>query len=262
MRARITGMAAVAAAAAIAAAGCSSGGSGADTPAAGPIVQRDNTAYPDKLVKLNNAERVEITGMADAAAAKRLNAAFRGPLDWAVNWAAATLLPEQKAECKGRSSTIQTKVRFGLRGEVVSAANAIQMIPCYEGEGGLPTVPVTVDVEAGKELGPKDVLTSAALTPSGMKTLWERLSGPKDDWADCELDPPQVADLSPGKRDGDPIASPAPAGILFTPQGIELIWSTTGTDCNNFAFTAPYDKVKDLIVPGLYAKIEAAAKAK
>ncbi|WP_329519666.1 hypothetical protein [Spirillospora sp. NBC_01491] len=266
MRARLKGVLAVAAVAATVAgaSGCSSsdGAKGRGRPADGPLVEQDNTSHPEQKVQLKNAQYVKIAGLPDAAAAKRLDQALRSPLDWAVQWAGATLLKEQRAECGGRSSVIQTNVRMGLRGEVVSVANAIQMVPCYDGEGGLPTVPVTVDLKAGKVLEPEDLFTSKTLGEDGLKKLFDRLSGPKDDWTDCELEVPQRKDFSAGKRDGDPIESPAPAGVLFTPQGMELIWSTTGTDCNNFTFTAPYSKVKDLIKPEIYPRLLAAAGAK
>lgn len=270
MRASVKGVLAMAAAVltvAAGAAGCSSsdgGGKGSGSGAGranGPVVEQDGTAHPAQLVKLNNAQHVKVPGVADAAAAKRIDDAFHAPIDWAVKWAGATLLKEQRAECGNRSNVISVGVRIGLRGDIVSAASAIRMVPCYEGEGGLPTVPVTADVKAGKVLAPDDVLTAEALRGSGLKTLFDRLSGPKDDWKDCELEL-RRADLYPGKRDGDPIESPAPAGLLFTQQGLELIWSTTGTDCNNFTFTAPYDKVKDLVKPDLYPRLVAAAGAK
>ncbi|WP_225994026.1 hypothetical protein [Actinomadura rudentiformis] len=246
------------------AAGCSSSDDkGGGDPVKGTIVLTDNSAFADKLVKFKDAEYVKIAGLPDQAAAKTVNGALRGPLDWSVTWASATLLPEQRTECKGRSSVIQTKVRLGLRkGEIISAANNIQMIPCYEGEGALPNVPVTVDVKAGKALTAEDVFDSKTLEKKGLKKLWDALSGPKDDWKDCELDDIQKKDFSPGKRDGDPIESPAPAGVLFTEQGMELIWSTTGTSCNNFTFTAPYDKVKDMINKDLYPRLLAGAAAK
>ncbi|GAA2602827.1 hypothetical protein SMC26_03075 [Actinomadura fulvescens] len=269
MRAGLKGVTAMAAAALTmaGAAGCSSsdgGGGGEDgEPAKGTIVLTDNSAHPDKLVTFKEAEYVKIAGLPDPAAAKTINDALRGPLDWSLKWASATLLPEQRTECKGRSSVIQTKVRLGLRkGEIVSAANAIQMIPCFEGEGGLPNVPVTVDVKAGKVLTADDVFDSKTLGKDGLKKLWGALSGPKDDWKDCELDDLQKKDFFPGKRDGDPIESPAPAGLLFTEQGLELIWSTTGTSCNNFTFTAPYEKVKNMIAKDLYPRLLAGATAR
>ncbi|MFG2005897.1 hypothetical protein ACGFNU_42785 [Spirillospora sp. NPDC048911] len=266
MRAGLKGAVALAAVAVTAAgaAGCSSSdGEKGGEPEKGTIVVTDNSAYADKLVQFKDAEYVKIAGLPDPAAAKTVNAALRGPLDWSVKWASATLLPEQRTECKGRSSVIQTKVRLGLRkGDLVSAANSIQMIPCYEGEGALPSVPVTVDVKAGKELTADDVFDSKTLEKKGLKKLWDALSGPKDDWKDCELDDIEKKDFSPGKRDGDPIESPAPAGVLFTEQGMELIWSTTGTSCNNFTFTAPYDKVKDMLDKDLYPRLLAGAAAK
>ncbi|WP_433327576.1 hypothetical protein [Spirillospora sp. CA-294931] len=243
----------VIAAAATMAASCSSGGEAdAKDPGKGPAVVTDDTARPDKLVQLKGAEYVKVSGLPDAAAEKRVNQALHGPIDWAVGWAGGTLLPEQRAECKGKSSIVQTKVRFGLRKQLVSTANAIQIIPCYEGEGGLPTVTVTVDTKTGKALTADDVFAPKTLEKDGLKSLWDKLSGPKDDWKDCELDPLDRKDFFPGKRDGDPMESPAPAGPLLTPQGLELIWSTTGTDCNNFTFTAPYDKIKDLLNPTLH----------
>ncbi|TDD75344.1 hypothetical protein [Actinomadura rubrisoli] len=268
MRARLTGKAAmpvVSAAVAMAAAvtGCSSSGDGAKGgQARGPVVQRDDTAHPDKLVQLRGAEYVKIAGLADAAASKRLDAALRAPLDWAVTWAWKAPLKEQLAECKGKPSVLQSKVRLGLRGDIVSVANAIGMVPCYEGEGSLPTVPVTVDVKAGKALAPQDVFNDTALSRKGLAMLWARLAGPKDDWRDCELDPPRYQDLFPGKRDGEPIESPAPFGLFFTAQGLEVIWSTTGTGCNNFTFTVAYEKVKDLIKPEVYPRLLAAATAR
>ncbi|WP_155885070.1 hypothetical protein [Actinomadura flavalba] len=248
-------MAGVLVAALLAGAACGGGeDGGGDGPRA--VVVAENADRPAQKVVFRGAERVEVQGL-DAAAARRVNDAFRAPLEWAATWAAATLLPEQKAECGDRSSEIRGKVRFGLKGELVSAATAIEMAPCFEGEGGLPTVPVTVDTKTGRALTPEDVLAAKTLTAPGLAQLWQRLDGPRGDWADCELEPLRRADLFPGRRDGDPADSPAPAGLLLAPGGLELIWSTTGTDCNNFTFKAPYAKVKDLLNPSLYGRLAA-----
>ncbi|MFC9972532.1 hypothetical protein ACFVH6_16765 [Spirillospora sp. NPDC127200] len=265
MRARFRSVVAVAAAAAAVAgaAGCSGGGGGESGDAgSGPRVIEESLVRADKQVQLKEAESTKIAGIKDKAAEQRVNQALRAPLEWAITWSHSTLTPERKKECGNRNTTIQTKVRLGLRGEVVAAANAIEMIPCWEGEGGLPTVPVIVDTKAGKALTPDDVLRPEVLEKDGLKKLWDALEGPKNDWKDCELEDLQRKDFFPGKRDGDPVDSPAPAGIMMTPKGVELIWSTTGTDCNNFTFTASFEKLKDMIKPELYPRLLASAGVK
>ncbi|MGK5551253.1 hypothetical protein ACSNOI_06530 [Actinomadura kijaniata] len=266
MRARFQGAWAVAVAAVLAAGltGCSSddGGKPGGTTGSGPRVVEESTVRADKRVELKEAETVRIDGLADRNAAQQVNQALRAPLEWAVNWTFSTLDEERKKQCAGRNNVIQTKVLLGLRGEIVAASNAISLIPCYEGEGALPTVPVIVDVKNAKALTAADVLTGKTLEKDGLKKLWDALSGPKQDWKDCDLEDLRRQDFFPGKRDGDPVESPAPAGIMFRAEGMQLIWSTTGTDCNNFTFTAPYDKVKDMINPELYPRLLASAGGK
>jgi len=245
-------------------AGCSSSGKKApDVPDKGVLVVTDNSAHPDQQVTLKDAEYAKVAGLADAAAAGKVNQALHAPLDWAVKWAGGTLTDDQKKECQGKSSIIQTKVRLGLRtDDLVSESNSIQMVPCYDGEGALPTVPVTVDVKAGKALTADDVFGSKGLEKDDLKKLWDALSGPKNDWKDCDLGELERKSFFPAKDKGDPMESPPSAGILFTDQGLEIIWSTTGTDCNNFTFTATYDKVKDLIDKNLYPRLLTAAGQK
>ncbi|MQY03576.1 hypothetical protein [Actinomadura macrotermitis] len=262
MRARYTGVLAMVLAAGLAGCSSSDGKSSGGGPAKGPVVATDSSVHAGQQVELKNAEYVKIAGLADQAMAQKLDAALRGPLDWAVKWAGATLEPEQKKQCGGRNSVIQTKVRIGLRGEIVSATNAVQMIPCYEGEGQLPTIPVVVDTKAGKALTASDILTDKALDKDGLKDLFGRLQGPKEDWKECDLGDLQRGALFPAKENGDPIESPPAAGLMFTPQGLELIWSTTGTDCNNFVFSAGYDKIKDLVRPELFPRLQSAAAVK
>ncbi|WP_147340983.1 hypothetical protein [Actinomadura logoneensis] len=244
-------------------AGCSSGGggkSGPDTPAKGTIVLQDSSDHPQQLVKFKDAEYVKIAGLADKAAEQRIGQAFHAPLDWTVKWLGATLDGDRRKQCQGKSSIVQTKVRFGLGGpDIVSATNAIVMIPCYESEEALPTIPVTVDVKAGKALTAQDVLTDTVLKDP--KPLWDALSGPKDDWKQCELGDISTKDFLPGKQ-GGPAETPPNAGLFFDRKGLNLVWSTIGTDCSTFTFSAPYDKLKDIVKPDVLSRLRAAADAK
>ncbi|MFC4905803.1 hypothetical protein [Actinomadura gamaensis] len=243
-------------------AGCSSGGgkSGPGVPEKGTIVLQDNGDHPQQLVKFKDAEYVKVAGLPDKAAEQRIAQAFHAPLDWTVRWLGATLDADRRNQCKGKSSIVQTKVRLGLGGpDIVSATNAIIMIPCYESEEALPTVPVTVDVKAGKALTAPDVLTDKTL--SDPKALWDALSGPKDDWKQCELADIQRKDFLPGKQDG-PVETPPSAGLFFDKQGLNLLWSTIGTDCSSFTFTAPYAKLKDIVKPDVLSRLQTAATAK
>ncbi|MCP2336491.1 hypothetical protein [Actinomadura rupiterrae] len=242
--------------------GCSSGKSkgGPDVPDKGTIVVHDNSEHPGQFVKFKDAEYVKVAGLPDKAAEQRIGQAFHGPLDWTVKWLGATLDADRKNQCKGKTSIVQTKVRLGLGGpDIVSANNSIIMIPCYESEEALPTVPVTVDVKAGKALTAPDVLTDKTLNDP--KPLWDALSGPKDDWKQCELADIKRKDFLPGKQDG-PVETPPSAGLFFDKQGLNLIWSTIGTDCSSFTFSAPYAKLKDLVKPDLLTRLQTAATAK
>ncbi|WP_034486060.1 hypothetical protein [Actinomadura oligospora] len=248
-------------------AGCSSGGDGggggpaaADVPAKGTVVLQDNSDHPQQLVKFKDAEYVKVGGLADKAVEQRIGQEFHAPLDWAVKWFGATLDAERRKQCKGKPSIVQTKVRFGLGGpDIVSATSAFTMIPCYESEEALPTVPVTVDVKAGKALGPEDVLTGKTLDDT--KDLWDTLSGPKDDWKQCDLSDIQRKDFLPGKQDG-PVETPPSAGLYFDRNGMNLVWSTIGTDCSSFTFSAPYSKLKDIVKPDVLSRLQAAASKK
>ncbi|MEV5568647.1 hypothetical protein AB0L06_01245 [Spirillospora sp. NPDC052269] len=247
--------------------GCSSGGGGggggpaaADVPAKGTVVLQDNSEHPQQLVKFKDAEYVKVGGLADKAAEERIGQEFRAPLDWAVKWFGATLDADRRKQCQGKSSIVQTKVRFGLGGpDIVSATSAFTMIPCYESEEALPTVPVTVDVKAGKALAAQDVLTGKTLDDT--KDLWDKLSGPKDDWKQCDLSDIKREDFLPGKKEG-PVETPPSAGLFFDRNGMNLVWSTIGTDCSSFSFNAPYSKLKDIVKPDVLSRLQAAASKK
>ncbi|MBW8481309.1 hypothetical protein [Actinomadura parmotrematis] len=264
MRARVTAGTAAAAVLLTGAAGCSSSSGGdaradAGGDARGVAVATDDTVHAAQHVKLKGAEYVKLTGVGGAAADAASNKALRGPIEWAVRWTGATMQAEQKAECKDRDNVVQTKVRLGLQKDVVSAANAIQMIPCYEGEGALPTIPVTVDTRTGKEITPADALKST--DAAGLGRLFDALSGPKQDWKECDLGSLGPDALKPSAADdAGGVEEPPAAGLLFTREGVELIWSTVGTDCNDFTFTAPYAKVRDLLEPGLLKRLQDAAR--
>ncbi|MFC5185365.1 hypothetical protein [Actinomadura harenae] len=248
-------------------AGCSSGGGGgaggpaaADVPAKGTVVLQDNSDHPQQLVRFKDAEYVKVGGLADKAAEERIGQEFRAPLDWAVKWFGATLDADRRKQCQGKPSIIQTKVRFGLGGpDIVSATSAFTMIPCFESEEALPTVPVTVDVKAGKALGAKDVLTDKAFNDP--KDLWDALSGPKDDWKQCGLSDLQGKDFLPGKQEG-PVETPPSAGLYFDRNGLNLVWSTIGTDCSSFSFNTPYSKLKGIVRPDVLSRLQDAATKK
>lgn len=246
-------------------AGCSSGGGdagdpAADVPAKGTVVLQDNTDHPQQQVRFKDAEYVKVGGLADKAAEQRIGQEFHAPLDWAVKWLGATLDGDRRKQCQGKSSIVQTKVRFGLGGpDIVSATSAFTMIPCYESEEALPTVPVTVDVKAGKALGAQDVLTDKTLNDP--KGLWETLSGPKDDWKQCDLSDISRKDFQPSKQEG-PVETPPNAGLFFDHSGMSLVWSAIGTDCSSFTFTAPYSKLKDIVKPDVLSRLQAAASRK
>lgn len=264
MRANTRVLAASLAIAALAAGGCSSSdngkgkgeGSGGEPKPKGAIeVTAENKAYADRMLQLKDAQYVRVNSLADPAAKQRVNQAMRGPIDWVVGWMGG-MDPEQKKQCTGKTSVLKSTVRMGLQGpEFVSAATALQIVPCFEADGGFPTQSVTVDLKAGKALTAADVLKPATLTKPGLQKLWARLSGDKVDWKECDRAPIERADFFPIKEEGGLPPTPGPLNLLLTQGDLEVFWSEAGSTCNLFKFSAPYAKVKDLMRPAVAARL-------
>lgn len=264
MRASVRGFAAAAAMAAMVTgmAGCSSSKgdttSGKDGKPQGPIVvATEDKAYADRMLQVKGAQFVQVNNLTDPAAKQRVNQALHAPIDWMVAWMGASMEPDQKKQCAGKSSVLKSTVRMGLRGpELLSAATSLELAPCFEADGGFPTQAVTVDLKAGKALTAADVFRPITLTKPGLQKLWSRLSGDKADWKDCpDREPIKRADFFPIKGGAGIPPTPPVLNLLFTPGTLEVFWSEAGSTCNFFKFSAPYAKVKDLLKPAIAAHL-------
>ncbi|MFC0041323.1 hypothetical protein, partial [Actinomadura rayongensis] len=235
------------------------GGDGAD-PATGTVkIVAQNETLKDLPVAVR-AQYASITGYRDPRVQETLNRALRAPLDYHIRWmrsATKTMLAnaEFKSECVG-NSTVNTTAKLGLAGpKLVSALYTFDGKTCMPSDGTLPGWAVSVDLVTGRALTAADILKPEALTASGVRTLFARLTGTEqgfwgaDGCMGQELAP---RDFAPAER-GDPTAGPPPpaATVFLAPDHFEVNYSVEGSACVHDTLRAPYGKVRDLIAPGI-----------
>jgi serine/threonine-protein kinase len=206
---------------------------------------------------LRNARYVRVAGVRDPAAQRRVNAALLGPLDWAVEE-----LRQQTAQANPpctKPTVLNARPELGLRGpRLITVRYALPKQTCFLADYELPHVTVTVDVRTGKALTADEVFRPETLTPDGLATLWKRVSPhtTQPDYVLVCVDPPLLRkDFSPGqplttKRPQPPRISP-----FFTPAGLAMTWSHSGSECPYYSVTVPYKEVRDLLNPKIAAQL-------
>ncbi|POM27147.1 Serine/threonine-protein kinase PknH [Actinomadura rubteroloni] len=236
-----------------------SGGGDDATPANGTVrIVAQNETLKDLPVAVR-AQYASVTGYRDPRVQETLNRALRAPLDYHIRWmrgATKTMLsdPQFKSECVG-NSTVNTTAKLGLAGpKLASALYTFDGKTCMPSDGTLAGWAVSVDLVTGRALTTADILKPEALTASGVRTLFGRLTGTEqgfwgaDGCMGQELAP---RDFAPAGR-GDAAGPPPPAATVFlAPDHFEINYSVEGSACVHDTLRAPYGKVRDLIAPGI-----------
>jgi hypothetical protein len=220
-------------------------------------VELASYSRPVSGLDLRAGRYVQVNGVKDPAVQRRVNAALRDPVDWAVEE-----MRQETAQADPpctKPTVLSPRPELGLRGpRLVTVRYAMTKKTCFLADFELPHVTVTVDVRTGKALTADEMFRPETLTPDGLATLWKRVS-PHTTQPDLVLvcvDPPLVRkDLYPAaplmtKRLQPPRISP-----FFTPTGIAMTWSHLGSECPYYSVTVPYAEVRDLLNPKIAAEL-------
>ncbi|WP_051107750.1 protein kinase domain-containing protein [Actinomadura atramentaria] len=212
-----------------------------------------------------NAKYARVTGLADAGAQEKVNAALRAPLDFHISWmrqANKSMLvqPETRAECG--TAAVDTSVKLGLSGpRLVSALYTFDGRTCAPSDGTLPGWAVNADLKTGRPLTTADILKPSALTDAGIADLFRRLTSTEEGVFGpdgCAATRLKRADFLPGPASGDdPAGIPAAATVFLDRDHFAVNWSVEGSACIHDVLTAPYAKVRDLLNPDIAAALPA-----
>ena len=214
-----------------------------------------NQTYTDVPLVVRNAQYVQVSGVRDAALLQRINQALRSPLD-------ATIADMRRGTAQSRqyctrNAEVNTTARIGVKGpKLISVVYRTNVQYCAPADGAMPGRAVTVDLTTGRMLGAEDVFKPDTLTPSGLRTLWSRLTsaGRGDMWGPegCRREGPQREDFFPKstRLHGWPASTP----FLGTDQ-FEINYSVAGSECPYDRLTAPYARVRDLLKPEILAAL-------
>jgi hypothetical protein len=225
-------------------------------PAAVVRVELASYTRPIAGLDLRNSRYARVTGVQDAAVARKINASLSGPLDWAIG-----VLKYQTAHASPpctRPTGLDARPELGLRGpRFVSVRYELPKRPCFQLDYELPKVVANVDLRTGKALTADDVFLPQTLTPGGFATLMKRVTAHSTDRLTqqrCALEPLSRADFEPGEPFD---VGPQPPRItpFFTSKGMDVQWSHVGSDCVFYAVTLPYTEVRDLLDPRIVAEL-------
>ncbi|GAA3943743.1 hypothetical protein GCM10023085_27100 [Actinomadura viridis] len=213
-----------------------------------------NQTYTDVPLAVQNAQYVQISGLADTALQGRINQALRAPLDETVE-AMHSGTRENGASCT-QTAQVGTTARVGVHGRaLVSAVYRVRVRYCMPADGEMPGRAVTVDMKTGRVLKTEDVFKPDTLTPAGLRTLWGRLTGTTQNmWGPdgCQREGPQRTDFFPWRDAEWPWAT-----AFFATDRFEINYSRGGSECPYDRLTAPYAKVRDLLKPEIVAMLPA-----
>ncbi len=226
-------------------------------PAAVVRVELASYTRPVAGLDLRNSHYARVTGVRNAALARKVNDSLFGPFGWAM---AQLKAQTARANPPCTSPTVlSARPEVGLRGpKLVSVRYELPKKTCFPLDYELPRIVANVDLSTGKALTADDVFRPETLTPAGFATLMKRVTAHNTTdrltQQRCALEPLRRADFYPSEPF---VVGPQPPRItpFFTPKGMDVMWSHVGSDCVFFAVTLPYTEVRDLLDPWIVAEL-------
>ncbi|MFC6934298.1 serine/threonine-protein kinase [Actinomadura yumaensis] len=207
-------------------------------------------------LQLQNAQYVQVSGIADPALRTRVNAALRAPLDRRVDQFRAYVAgPHTSAVDTPRCARLTSRVSIRYSGpRLISVRHLFERRTCNVVDEGLPyKETVTVDLRTGRALGPADVFRD--LGPSGISAIARTVPKPPPGKRDCVQGPLKRADLEPAAAAGGLVQ----VQLSFARDGLELNYAGWVECGDGLVLTVPYARVTGLLRPGLVPALPAAA---
>lgn len=240
--------------------------------AQGPVitVASLDRAYPDRVLRVQGAQYVQVGKMKDGATQSKANRALRVPLEQAITyyqeWGRS---PAVRSACGTRMNVLGVRVTIGLRGPNLVSARYVPTFQrnCGKRQDYHPGFGVTVDLRSGRALTPDDIFKPSTFTKPGMQRLWDNLPEGKDKQQLLINHSGPGGFISPLDRDAffSPIprepAAPPEAIAIFDRQGLNLLFGAQSSDIPDprgslhrtaaYSFAVPYLKARDLLNPEL-----------
>lgn len=224
--------------------------------------QYDPPPTPGALIQ---GPYIAVRGTGDPALIARINAALRKPLEDQTAQEIAEykagiaqygkLDPVTAKDCKPGFAKVESATVALQRPTLLAVSYRLHLASCFhDGAGGMANV--LVDLTTGRQLTADDIFQPAVMTESGVGTLLGRLKLQNVD-PECDgtyAGRPNIF-LRNLRSQKDPAIAFAPIQpVLLTGDGLTIAVAVDHL-CGHMYWNAPYSAVRDLIQPGILARL-------